>query len=140
MEYLLLVHLSGKWLFERSISKPQLNIIGTALFEPLSSGRLSYHEYGNYILDGNNYDFFQKRTFVYKNDILIVYKQDDNILHTFNLNTNSTYPMTLTHTHDCGPDSYKSIYNFESESAFETCYEVTGPNKSYTIKTRYSKN
>jgi hypothetical protein len=136
-----LKQLQGKWTFERSISKPALQIKGTATFEELSSNTFSYHECGTYTIDEIAYDFFQNRVFLYDKNTLSIYKNDHSLLHKFDFEGQCTfYPITLSHTHLCGLDTYDCTLIFTAEQCFEIHYKINGANKDYEIVTQYTKN
>ena len=130
--------LQGNWDFERCVSYPTVSLKGTAVFEPLAKNTLSYHESGTYVFDSTEYDFFQKRTFYFENNSIVIFKNDGALLHQFD-GINTLYPSTSTHLHLCGSDTYHCVLTLNSTINFSMHYSIKGPNKDYTIRTLYRK-
>jgi hypothetical protein len=136
-----LKYFQGLWSFERSISKPALLVKGTATFTELSKDTLSYYECGTYTVNETPYEFFQKRIFSWDETVLHIYKSDHSLLHKFEIDRQQTlHPVTMTHDHVCGQDTYSCAIILKEELKFELNYKISGENKDYEIRTIFKKD
>ena len=130
-----------KYHFVRHVTAPQIEILGTAVFEAETPFISRYFEHGYYWLNGEKHECYQTRYFVSSENHLHIQKQNRSPLHTFMLPKSlSQYPMILQHTHLCNRDQYTISLKIESPDKFETYYEISGPLKKNTIKTLYARN
>lgn len=132
--------LIGSWKFERTITNPQNHIKGKATFVKRTDTQLEYHETGTYNVNNIDYDFFQKRFFVLEEKNLLIYKVDGSILHTFENTNYETYPLALSHCHNCNSDRYNCSLIFLNKQIFEMNYVIFGDHKNYQIQTTYIKH
>lgn len=131
---------SGGYSFERRISSPQLSFRGSATFEKSPTNQIVYHEEGQYRLEGREQICYQKRIFVVDASSLTIYKDDNSLLHTFNVDQIQTFPFKLTHTHHCQDDRYSLTLEMNSNDTFSMAYVVKGPSKDYWIDTEFTRN
>jgi hypothetical protein len=130
---------SGQYTFSRLISQPELSYQGTATFEDTDSGKILYGERGVYSLSGKIQICYQNRVFVLNESSLHIHKEDNSLLHEFNLRNASKFPMELAHMHRCANDRYLITLTIYSYSHFSTRYFIKGPMKKYSIHTEFNR-
>jgi hypothetical protein len=122
---------SGGYIFERSVSHPLLIGKGRAYFTYQGPGRYHYREQGCF----GDQEFYQTRIFHLKEDVLQIYKQDNSLLHQFDLKGEGPF----IHRHQCGQDLYTLTLFVPDSAHFTTYYNVLGPKKNYQIHTVYNR-
>lgn len=132
----------GSYVFHRAISSPLIVYSGIARFSPLPGKRIRYFEEGTYRQGDISQYAYQERNIEFYEDHFLIFKSDGRLLHHF------VYPspqqqksslLRFSHTHVCRDDLYKGELLIHAEDEFSLNYEVTGPSKSYEIKTFYKK-
>jgi len=138
--------LPGIWAFSRTLvnfQEPQSSGTVTGLAEfravPGVQDLLHYFEKGTFVTEaGAKFPIQREYFFEFneKNRNIEKYYATDGakggLLYALSAN--------LTGEHLCGEDTYKANYQFPSDDSkeFTLTYEVTGPIKNYTSKTRYT--
>lgn len=130
---------AGNYLFERQVSSSNITMKGIARFTAISHKLIHYYEEGSYTEEQYEGMFYQTRFFSFQKKHLFILKNDKKLLHQFDLIQESTYPLHLTHTHECKKDFYKLDLWIESKNKLSTFYLVSGSRKKYSIKTIYTK-
>ncbi len=121
----------GNWRFKRTISNPEIVVMGQAVFDQDGYMR----ETGNYRLCDLNQDCYQSYFYQIDQNNFYILKSNKEILHIFDL---LDFP-NFHHTHQCGKDYYSCDFKVISDALFEISYIVKGPKKDYTSKTLYFK-
>lgn len=129
---------SGEFTFQRRVSKPQIDLFGTANFET-NDGMITYRENGQYSLAGKLLSFYQNRIFIVEKERLLIYKNDCSLLHEFQVNHKLNLPLELSHNHQCASDQYSLTLSIHSFDNFSTSYHIKGPNKEYRIHTNFER-
>lgn len=88
-----------------------------------------YQEKGQLFLAGQN-SFHAERRYVWRG--LDVYFEDGRFFH-------SVPPKGGITEHWCAPDMYRVAYDFTQWPHFETTWTVTGPRKSYRMRSQYTQ-
>src|SRR4051812_44439307 len=130
---------SGNYRFNRTISSPQVSMVGQACFKPVSATTALYKEEGSYPLGGAEQTFYQNQSFVLMEDKLLILKGNGELLHDFDLPKEIKDPLRLAHTHLCKDDQYQLDLCLWSQDAFSTDYKVFGPQKNYSIRTDFQR-
>lgn len=107
--------------------------------EIISERQIEYKEHGFYIISGNRQEFYQKRFLELSDDHIFILNANNTILHQFKLDHNLKFPIRLTHTHQCSNDTYSVDLDINSDEEFNTYYTILGPDKDYTIETRFKR-
>lgn len=140
MLFLLESIFSGDYLFERLVSALSVPINGIARFEKIHTNERHYEEQGYYYLKEKQQRCYQQRQFIWDNQHLYIHKSDGAVLHEFLLNEILTFPVQLTHRHECKADQYNLQMTLHSPEHFSTFYTINGPAKKYSIETLYSRS
>ena len=137
----------SSWNIERKSFNPSLNVIGKAAFrdeETLLEKEIlmKLSETGFFEKDGKSHEVYQHYFYSFDNDSFTIRKNDGVLLHQFlDIGLDDfVLPQTLSHTHQCDPDTYDCKFHLLSPDRFETSYTVTGPNKDYTMHTIYTRD
>ena len=130
---------TGDYSYQRFISSPQIRFQGTARFEKIDSNQKIYTEEGCYYLGEKEQTCYQKQFFTVESLRLRICKNDHGLLHEFFLNDAPEFPFQLSHSHQCGNDTYSLTMTIHSSDSFSTSYAIQGPSKSYTIDTVFSR-
>lgn len=129
--------LQGKWRFERQVKEFNINMVGTAEFVRLNKASLGYQESGSYTHQQNEYNFFQKYQFSIQENQLLIIKNDQSVLHEFTIPDVVNYPISLSHIHECGQDTYNCQLIVHKADFWQMHYVVKGHNKNYSITTSF---
>ena len=127
----------GAWTLERSIADARAGRTGTlageARFTPAPGG-LAYAEAGTLTFPGSP-PMQATRRYLWREggagaiDVLF---EDGRFFHSFD--PDAPAPAAL---HDCAPDTYRVRYDFTAWPDWQAEWRVTGPDKDYTMLSRY---
>ncbi|KAK9452794.1 hypothetical protein V1511DRAFT_507006 [Dipodascopsis uninucleata] len=157
----------GEWSIDRKIesrtsSSPSGTLIGTATFVKRDPTADEYSAEYLYLEEGDltfqsGFTVKAKRRYVYRlskeetgghekiTTWFVKVDNEDEVDYFFHdfvfLTDNEGISLSARGSHPCVNDMYYCLYNFPSESFsnFNIEYLVQGPNKDYTISTKYSK-
>lgn len=73
------------------------------------------------------------------NEISKSFWEENNKLLFYKMNFINNKFLQASASHKCNLDIYKAKYIFYNHDSFDLSYEISGPNKDYTIKTRFNK-
>jgi hypothetical protein len=129
----------GTWRLDRQIShlagQGQAHLDGTATFR--KSGQiLIYDEVGMLTIEGQETSIRATRRYLWKpaRDWINVSFEDGRPFHSFPLGQPDPEAVHL-----CTPDRYRVNYDFSHWPLWSSTWTVTGPDKDYTMLTRYER-
>jgi len=135
--------LPGEWIFERHISEMPV-ITGTASFTPNGSN-LHYREEVRFpVKTGKTLNAHREYLYSFENGALNIYFADGKEKGSLFLplqfeDVSSLSSLTACGSHLCVEDMYEGKFTFNPPDAFSVTYLVKGPNKDYTIESRYTR-
>jgi hypothetical protein len=127
-----LADFEGRWQVLRQITSegaPSARFEGEAIWTPADGG-LAYRETGRMILEGQPVMQAERRYF-WAGD-LSVHFEDGRFFH-------HVPPTGGTARHWCDPDNYELTYDVGAWPLFHVFWRVSGPRKSYTAQTQYTR-
>jgi hypothetical protein len=128
--------LTGSWSLERNISDGSLGT-GTARIAPFGRDRLSFHEVVALTL-ASGQTIAGSRSFTVEADAeAMVWRFADGPNHGALFQRFCGAANGSTSSHSCGDDLYRSTLTLLGPDCFEMVHEVSGPEKSYVMTTRY---
>ncbi len=127
---------TGSFYFTRFVSNPEITITGSAVFLTTTNKAVSYQENGVYRLNDEEHTCYQKQTFLFTEDSLIIHNNNMETLHHFNL---KSIDAAFKDTHTCQLDRYTIDIDIQSNDQFTIFYRIQGPKKNYSIKTFYTR-
>ena len=129
--------LAGRWRLDRRVSTG-ISMHGTADFIRRTPDVLFYHEEGRSDLAEFTRDF----CYLFEGPDLKIFYADGpdsgKLFLTFPGLNETALPASAAASHLCGADVYDAAFTF-SGGVFTTDFTVRGPNKDYSIATRYEK-
>ena len=136
-----MARLAGSWSFDRVI-EGQAHVRGLATFLPLEEGRLAYREQGRLKLR-NGTELDAEREYVFRardRGFDVFFKEVPlRLFHTIELAASVGGGLNGSAIHLCNPDQYQSTYTFTADGSFVVRHVVSGPRKSYTMRTIYTR-
>lgn len=135
-------HLNGRWRLSRLI-EPGGRYTGEADFTPCGPNCLHYSEEGVLTPDGGA-PVPSRRSYFYKFDddrISVLFDENPpRLFHHIDLKTEDECERIASEEslHICGPDTYRSTYEFRFDGSFIIRHRVSGPRKSYVMTTHYT--
>ena len=135
----------GDWLLERSI--PGGTVTGTARFASVGPTVLHYREEGRLTRDsGCATSVWQDYNYVLEPDAIRVEfaagRTAGETLHRLTpvpTRRFKTWPAEARDVHQCGTDTYRGHYRFETRRKVSITISVEGPTKGYTIHSVLSR-
>jgi hypothetical protein len=114
---------------------------GQALFMPIPDDSLRYRETGSLVTpDGKTFQF--ERGYIYqprpKGFRVLFDETPPRLFHDVDLKEQGAH-LVADAFHACSPDTYTSTYRFDPSGSFRVVHDVTGPRKSYSITTDYTR-
>jgi len=130
-----LADFAGVWRFERAIENavgPDADMQGTARFTDHAGG-LMMHESGEMRLAGQG-AFLAERRYLWRaaGGHIAVFFDDGRPFHDFD-----PAAETPQAEHPCAPDHYRVAYDFGGWPEWRAVWQVTGPRKSYVMRSRF---
>ena len=140
----------GAWAIDRTITYvgdvTHATATGVATFIPQADGALLLAESGKLTLveTGVTVDFTRKYRYVFDDDGVAIYFQDDptqndGLYQSYSWDETSGR-LTSRDKHLCVLDIYDAQFHMQDARTFWQNTVVTGPKKDYQIKTVFSKN
>jgi len=134
----------GCWSLRRHFEGSYIGTFeGAAEFVPESDPILAYHysEQGE-LTDGEGKRFGARQSYRYHlaADHIQVLKHEGSdwiLMHDLEFHLEDGMAVAR-HTHLCGQDYYDAVYRIDFSGRWELAYSVTGPEKDYRIRSRYS--
>ncbi|MEP1767738.1 MAG: DUF6314 family protein [Sulfitobacter sp.] len=123
---------AGAWRFARTISHTDgsvMQVTGTAQMDWLEDA-LSYHERGAMVLP-NGQTLQAERRYLWQQGLQI-YFDDGRFFH-------AVPPKGGEAQHWCPPDDYRVSYDFGHWPQWRAVWHVSGPAKSYVMRTDYQR-
>lgn len=134
--------LVGAWTLHREITGG-IVMQGSAVFVRLPDGLLKYHEEGRLRLaDGKEFDGFRDYLFGRTGRGFTVYFAETpmRVFHDIAIAApDDGGSLVGTASHLCVADTYDSRYLFHPDGSFAIEHTVTGPNKDYVTRTRFTR-
>jgi len=114
---------------------------GQAAFTPISADSLRYRETGTLVMpEGKSFQF--ERNYIYQprpTGFRVLFDETPpRLFQDVDLREQGGCLVGDTF-HPCAPDTYTSTYRFDPSGSFRIVHEVSGPRKSYSIKTDYTR-
>ncbi len=132
--------LIGEWTLHRTIT-PGGVFVGQGVFEPSAQDIILYHEDGLLTLDnGTVLEPTKKYRWRLEQGIICVHFDDGVTKGELFQTLDFTNAHVAQASHFCAPDDYVSEYHFVNRDYFEITHRVSGPKKSYTAQSIYSRS
>jgi|LauGreDrversion4_2_1035121.scaffolds.fasta_scaffold71460_4 hypothetical protein len=135
----LMEFLNGSFSLKRTISRPEMLMMGDVIFRRESEKVIEYWEHGHYFLDGGALESYQKRYFIFESGILSIYNSQKEMMHEAIPIFLSKTRCRFTHVHRCKKDTYGLDCRI-SDPIVHMNDTITGPFKNHSIHTCLEKN